>query len=89
MILNFPTYLERNMYTGLEALKNWKMANLKWFSLLMYLILFHGRNYFEQFTDLEFERDGEPLPVQLWTIVLSSNWEKPILYYLRMNLPLC
>ena len=75
MIIDFPTYLERNINVGLEALKTGKIHNFRWFSLLMHLILFHARYYFAKFMDLKFKRDGVPLLVKLWTTFLSSNWE--------------
>ena len=48
----------------------------RWYSILMHLILFNYHYYFSQGFDLEIEKDREKLPVQLWTIIFSSNWEE-------------
>lgn len=75
MILNFPTFLEININKGLESLKDGKGIPFKWFSLFIVLFLFHNREYLSEVIDLEIETDGTQLPVQLWTTILSSNWE--------------
>ena len=43
--------------------------------MLMHLVLFHCQDYFAQGFDLEIEKDGENLSVQLWTTIFSLDWE--------------
>ena len=43
--------------------------------MLMHLILFHYQDYFAKGIDLEIEKDGERLLVQLWTTIFPLDWE--------------
>ena len=74
-ILDFPTYLDKYINEGLVVVKEGKRVPFKWYSLLMHLNLSHCQLYFAQGIDFETEKDGMKLPVQLWTMILSSNWE--------------
>ena len=78
-ILDFPTYLDRCINEGFIALKQGKQIPFRWYSMLMYLILFKCQDYFAQGFDLEIEKDGEKLPVQLWITILSLDWEGAIM----------
>ena len=93
-ILDFPTYLDKCINEGLIALKQGKQVPFRWYSLLMHLIIFQCQDYFGHVFDLEIEKDGEKLLVQLWTTILSSDWngenlclfENDFAYMLRRKL---
>ena len=74
LIYDFPKYLEININEGLTTLKKGESMDFRWYSLLMYMILFHKKKYFAQCMDMSLKGD-EVFLVQLWATILSMDWE--------------
>lgn len=73
----YASYLVEKLYEGFLNLRDNKSPNLKFYSLLMHLVLFYGR--FKGMCPKELvlntrNREGEEQPVQLWTSIWNSHY---------------
>lgn len=75
MILNLPIYLNTPTNEGLTKIKNKERGPFRFYSFLMLFLLFQNKDYLSEVIDLELERDGVKFPIQLWTTILSQDWE--------------
>lgn len=81
---DFAPYLTDAIHEGLIGIKNAKVDRpFGWYSLLMHMFLFKGVEYFANEMDLLKEKDGEEMPVQLWSTVLS--WDRDDASYLKFD----
>lgn len=81
---DYAPYITDAIHEGLIGIKNAKVDRpFGWYSLLMHLFLFKGGDYFAIEMDLVKEKDGEKMPVQLWSTVLS--WDREDASYLKFD----
>lgn len=84
MTFDFAPYLIDAIHDGLIGIKNAKVDRpFGWYSLLMHMFLFKGVEFFPNEMDLLKEKDGEEMPIQLWSIILS--WDREDTSYLKLD----
>ena len=67
-IFYFSTYLVEEIHDGLIDINKVKVVKpLCWYSMLIYMCLRKDVTFFAKEMKLELEKDGEKLPVQLWS----------------------
>lgn len=73
---DYAPYITHTIHESLIAIKNGKVNKpFGWYSLLMHLFVFKAGDYFANGMDLVKEKDGEKMPVQLWSTMLSCDRE--------------
>lgn len=84
MTYDFAPYLIDAIREGLIGINNAKVDRpFGWYSLLMHMFLFKRVEYFANDMDLLREKDGEDMPVQLWSTNLS--WDREDASYLKFD----
>lgn len=81
---DYASFIADAIHGGLIGIKNGKVDRpFGWYSLLMHLFLFKGGDYFASGLDLVKEKEGEKMPVQLWSNVLS--WDREDASFLKFD----
>lgn len=81
---DFAPYLVDVIHEGLIGINNAKVDRpFGRYSMLMHMFLFKGVEYFGKDMDLPRERDGEDMPVQLWSADMS--WDREDASYLKFD----
>ena len=76
VIFNFASYIEEEIHTSLVGIAKGKVDFFfGHYSLLMHMFLFKVVTYFGKEMELKKERDGEALPVQLWSADMTWDVE--------------
>ena len=74
VILDFGTFLSHVIHNGLMGIAKGKLDKpFSWYSMLMYICLYKGYDYFSKDMDLEIRREGEKNPIQLWSVHMASE----------------
>lgn len=81
---DYASFIGDAIHGGLIGIKNGKVDRpFGWYSLLMHLFLFKGGDYFASGLDLVKEKEGEKMPIQLWSTLLS--WDREDASFLKFD----
>lgn len=81
---DYASFIVDAIHRGIIGKKNGKVDRpFGWYSLLMHLFLFKGGDYFASGLDLIKEKEGENMPMQLWSTILS--WDREDASFLKFD----
>lgn len=81
---DYASFIVDAIHGGLVGIKNGKVDRpFEWYSLPMHIFLFKGGDYFSSGLDLIKEKEGEKMPVRLWSTVLS--WDREDASFLKFD----